>query len=270
MNSNLVSVIIPTRNRPAYLRQAVDSVYAQQYPQFEILVVDDGSTDATAEALKGYDERLRYLRQEHRGVAAARNHGIAHARGSLVAFLDDDDLFLPEKLEQNVAYMAQHPEVVWLCSGFQLVDAAGVPLPRTAIIPAPEITLHDIALFAFIHTSSVVIRRHVIEAAGGFPEGVRVSEDYHTWARVLMRGKGASLQQPLTHFRQHAQNTKLPFWRLLRENSRIIEMILATQAPGLLPRDAYYQNLHRIIHDSLVYKRKRGALLAFQLWQAIR
>src|SRR5512139_3834983 len=101
--SPLVSVVIPTYNRAWCLRQAVDSVLAQEFGDFELIVVDDGSTDATADLLAAYADRIRVLRQANHGVSAARNAGIAAARGGLFAFLDSDDIWLSRKLSTQVA-----------------------------------------------------------------------------------------------------------------------------------------------------------------------
>lgn len=269
MNTDLVSIIIPTRNRVEYLKQALDSVYAQDYADFEVIVVDDGSTDTTSELVQQYDKRLHYYHQYHQGVAAARNYGIRHAKGRWVAFLDDDDLFLPGKLSKNMAYLRSHPDIIWLCSGFQLVDAQAQPLPREPIVPPAEITLHEIAMFSFLHTSSVVVSASVLREVGGFPEGVKVSEDYHVWAKLLAQGKGGAMPEVLTYFRQHDNNTALPFWQLLRQNSRIIDMIMATQAPGLQPRAHYRKNLYRIVGDSLKYKKHYAAYALFWLWKTL-
>ena len=120
----LVTVIIPTYNRVRYLREAIDSVLSQDFRDFELIVVDDGSTDATSDLMDAYSSRLRYIFQEHHGVSAARNTGIAHARGSLVAFLDSDDLWLPKKLSAQVDFFRKNrdalicqTEEIWIRNG---------------------------------------------------------------------------------------------------------------------------------------------------------
>lgn len=262
----LVSVIIPTRNRDAYLREAIDSVYAQHFQDFEIIVIDDGGSGSAGNAVAMYDERLRYVHQPHAGAAAARNRGIKEARGEFIAFLDDDDLFFPSKLKDNIAFMDQHPDVVWLCSGFAFIDSEGKSLPREPIIPSKsEVTLHDIAMFTFIDTSSVMVRKANIVASGGFPEGVAVSEDYDAWAGVLATGKGAALKQCLVCFRQHAGNSPLPYKALYRENIRIIDKILSAKPSGCLARSGYIDNLQKIIKDTLLYRRKYLSYISFFL-----
>ncbi|MDX2074533.1 MAG: glycosyltransferase [Alphaproteobacteria bacterium] len=267
----LVSVIIPTKNRDAYLRQAIDSIYTQTYRHFEIIVIDDGSSYDIKASLAGYDDRLHYYAQAAQGAAAARNHGLAKAKGEFVAFLDDDDLYLPARLERSVAAMGKHPDAVWLCSGFSFIDAKGAPLDRPPIIPLKtEVTLHDIAMFTFISTPSVLARRKALLRACGFPEGVKVSEDYHTWARVLALGKGLALPEVLVRVRLHPGNTKLPCHALLRENTRIIDYLLTHYQPMLMPRRHYIDNLYRIISENLRYKRKWLAYGCFHLHLFIR
>ena len=109
-NPARVSIVIPTHNRAGLLRLAVDSALAQTYPQVEVIVVDDGSTDGTAAMVAQYGERVTYLRQANRDVAAARNTGIRAASGDYLAFLDDDDLILPDKIERQAQVLAARPE----------------------------------------------------------------------------------------------------------------------------------------------------------------
>ena len=107
-----ISVIIPTYNRAWILKEAVDSVLSQEHASFELIVVDDGSTDETQDLLKPYEAALTVIRQENRGVSAARNRGLLEAKGSLIAFLDSDDYFLPGKLECQAVFFGAHPDAL--------------------------------------------------------------------------------------------------------------------------------------------------------------
>ncbi|MGE3714545.1 MAG: glycosyltransferase family 2 protein [Alphaproteobacteria bacterium] len=269
MTAQLVTVVIPTRHRDAYLKQAIDSVYAQTWQDFEIIVVNDGGGTSTQALTTLYDDRVRYILQDHAGVSVARNTGIAQARGDYIALLDDDDLYAPARLQEGIEYLRQHPDVVWLCSGFSFVDAAGRPMDRPEIIAQKtDVTLHDIAMFMFIHTSSVMVRTETLREAGGFPAGLAVSEDYDTWSRVLAKGKGAALAACLTKFRQHRGNTVLPYRQLLAVNTAIIDRILALQPSGCMSRTYYMDNLHRIIAHSLLQKRKYMDFMLFCLYSS--
>ena len=122
-----VSVIIPTYNRAGYLCESIESVLTQTYTDYEIIVVDDGSTDDTEEVLQLWiaDGTIHYVWQENRGESAARNHGIELAIGEYIAFLDSDDLFMPTKLEEQVAYLDNHPEVGMAHSCYSKFGEAG-------------------------------------------------------------------------------------------------------------------------------------------------
>ena len=124
-NDQLITVIIPTYNCDLYIVEAIESVLKQEDCHYEVVVIDDGSTDATQEVLEPLQKQIRYLKQENQGVAAARNQGIAQARGNLVAFLDADDYFFPGKLAKQAAIFAQHPDIGIVHSGWQRVDSAG-------------------------------------------------------------------------------------------------------------------------------------------------
>jgi len=183
-----VSIIIPTHNnRKAFLLEAIDSVLAQTYEDYELIVVDDGSADETGEALEQYGERLHYLYQANQGVSAARNNGLAHAQGEFVAFLDSDDLWLPKKLAIQVAFMDQHPQAQ-ICYTDELWIRRGVrvnPKKRHAKYSG-EIYPHCLPL-CIISPSSALMRRGLFAQVGTFDSGLPVCEDYDLWLRVAAR-----------------------------------------------------------------------------------
>jgi glycosyltransferase involved in cell wall biosynthesis len=186
-NSPAVSVIIPTFNRGWCLGQAVDSVLAQAYPDLELIVVDDGSTDATPRLLAGYGGRLHVLRCEHRGVSAARNAGIAAAGAELIAFLDSDDLWLPGKLSRQVAFFTRNPqalicqtEELWVRNG-RRVNPGKRHRKRAGIIFEPSLEL------CLVSPSAVMVRRELLERVGLFDEALPACEDYDLWLRVSCR-----------------------------------------------------------------------------------
>jgi glycosyltransferase involved in cell wall biosynthesis len=185
-----VSVVVPTYNRAWCLAEALDSVLAQDVAGVELIVVDDGSTDDTPQLLAGYGERIRVLRQENRGVSAARNAGIAAARGGLVAFLDSDDLWLPGKLRAQVDFFAAHPEALvcqteelWVKDG-RRVNPGRRHRKRGGMIFEPSLEL------CLVSPSAVMMRRELFERVGHFDEALPACEDYDLWLRV-------SLQHPI-------------------------------------------------------------------------
>ena len=183
----LVSVVIPTCNRAWCLAEAVDSVLAQDFRDFELIVVDDGSADDTPQLLERYGDAIRVLRRENRGVSAARNAGIAAARGGLIAFLDSDDLWLPGKLSRQVAFFTSHPEAficqteeLWVRNG-RRVNPGKRHRKRSGMIFEPSLDL------CLVSPSAVMVRRGLFECVGIFDESLPACEDYDLWLRVSCR-----------------------------------------------------------------------------------
>jgi glycosyltransferase involved in cell wall biosynthesis len=198
----LVSVILPTYNRAATLSQAIESVLSQTHESFELLVIDDGSTDSTPRVLAGHgDSRIRVLEQpENRGVAAARNRGLEEARGQFIAFIDSDDAWAPEKLARQVALMQRAPRHVGLVhTGLRIRHAENAEdwTPSTRGLVLPEILARNIVHFG---TSSVMIRREVADFVGGFDPTLPANEDHDFWTRAAHFFAFESDPAPLTEY----------------------------------------------------------------------
>jgi len=179
-----VSVIIPTYNRWPLVGEAIDSVLAQTTSEYELIVVDDGSTDETPGRLRGYGEKLTVLSQSRRGVAAARNLGATHASGRYLAFLDSDDIWHPRKLERQVAFMESSPEVE-ICQTEEIWIRNGVRVnPRNKHRkPSGDIFRASLEL-CLVSPSAVMMRRDLFERVEGFDESLPVCEDYDLWLRI--------------------------------------------------------------------------------------
>lgn len=185
--SPLVSVILPTHNRAWTLKAAVDSVLAQENCPFELIVVDDGSTDETPALLRSYGGRLTVLRQENRGVSAARNTGIAHAAGELIAFLDSDDHWLPGKLSRQAAFFAHRPDAR-ICQTQELWIRNGVRVNPGLRHRKPSGWIFEPSLrLCLVSPSAVMMRRSLFETVGRFDETLPACEDYDLWLRVSLR-----------------------------------------------------------------------------------
>ena len=206
MSYPLVSVIIPTYNRDSYLERAISSVLAQTYQTWELWIVDDGSTDHTEEMARRscqQDPRIHYIKQTNTGVSVARNRGIARARGTYVAFLDDDDRWLPEKLTMQVAFMEDRPDLGMSYTRHQGTVASDQlrcadTAPARALIHEPA-TFHDLLRpFVSITPSRVLMRRECVEQAGGFNPSYVVNEDYDLWLRIAQRWAFAPVNRVLT------------------------------------------------------------------------
>jgi glycosyltransferase involved in cell wall biosynthesis len=195
----LVSAIICTHPSARFVAQAVESALAQTYPRVEVLVVDDGSTDATARVLAPYGARVRYLPQRNRGTPAARNAGIRSARGSVLAFLDADDWWRPEKLEKAVALLA-NPRVALVHSNLvYLREETGEHVPN----PRPRQDYAGKCYGPLFHSnginlSSAVVRRTFVEKVGLFDESLSLCEDYDLWLRLARWYEFAYVPELLT------------------------------------------------------------------------
>jgi glycosyltransferase involved in cell wall biosynthesis len=198
-----ISVIIPTCNRRAMLREALASVAAQCGASFEVIVVDDGSTDGTWEDLACHGlqpggEAIRAVRTERRGPAAARNRGMAIARGSLIAFLDSDDLWKPAKLARQSQFMRDNPDCaisqtgeIWMRGGRRLNPG------RRHRKRSGDIFIDSLRT-CLISPSAVILRRELLDEAGDFDEDMAACEDYDLWLRILLRHHAGLLEKPLT------------------------------------------------------------------------
>ncbi len=180
----LFSAIIPTYNRSGPVREAIASVLGQVCTDYELIVVDDGSSDATAAIEHEYEKKLKYLRQENQGVSAARNAGVKSSSGAWIAFLDSDDLWLPEKLARQADYIRDHPGVMihqtderWIRNG-RPVNPGARHLKREGHIFIDSLEL------CLISPSAVVLSRECFDRYGPFDEDLPACEDYDLWLRI--------------------------------------------------------------------------------------
>lgn len=192
----LVSVVIPTYNRDDLVRKAIDSVLAQTHRDYEIVVIDDGSTDRTRDRLGEYGEAVRYFYQQRRGISAARNAGIERSRGDLIALLDSDDYWIPEKLERQVALFGEHPEYGLVASACGSIEQDGTFRERGRTGRSGWV-LEDLFARNYIRTSSVVVRKACIEKVGGFDESLEECEDYDLFLRVAAEYPIGFIDDPL-------------------------------------------------------------------------
>jgi glycosyltransferase involved in cell wall biosynthesis len=199
MDHGRVSAVIPSFNYGEYVVEAVKSALAQTYGNMEVIVVDDGSTDDTRARLGPYMDRIRYVYQSNRGLSAARNTGIRHARGEWVALLDSDDLWHPEKTEAQLAAGAQSRDAVLIGS------PAASQLPEH--LPAdPAVRRVGVAEFLTstpMGPSSALVQRHCLEAVGLFDERTPMSEDREMWLRLSARYSCVIVDSPCWWYRKH-------------------------------------------------------------------
>ena len=183
----LVSVVIPTFNRAEFLSDAISSVTAQSYDRWELLVVDDGSTDDTPAVLSEFDgsDRIRCFRQQNQGQAVARNHGIRMARGEYVAFLDSDNRWLSDKLEIQVEFLTAHPDIDVLYGDKEDIDAGGEVVARGDNVKRHSgLIWRPLLIDNFVNFNTTIVRKAALTKVGGFDETVRRADDYDLWLRL--------------------------------------------------------------------------------------
>lgn len=216
MSPPLISIIMPTFNRLAWLRAAVQSVLDQTLTDWELIVADDGSEEPTREYLRALAAdmrpRVRVLLLTHSGnPPAARNIALSEARGEYVAFLDSDDLWLPRKLELQIAALGEHPTRDWSYTRSVLVDGSGRPLEggRGLRYPASKdgwIAESLVRGEAAVTQSSVLARREVIVGVGGYPEDLPICGDYELYLRLALWSEIDFVDEPLVLVRRHAEH----------------------------------------------------------------
>ncbi|HXE65817.1 MAG TPA: glycosyltransferase family A protein [Rhodanobacteraceae bacterium] len=212
MGTPEVSIVLSTYNRLPLLHRAVDSVIAQTFRDWELIVVDDGSTDGTREYLEAIeDPRVRPIWLQHGGVTSARNAGLRLARGEWVAFHDSDDLWLPEKLEWQLQRVTAHPACRWSYTKYSFIDTNGTPLPeRTNLLPLP-VSGHILEPLLRFEVSTAVptmlVQRSLIEEIGGFDAKMLFLSDYDFILRLAACSEVYALSEMLTLVREHPGRT---------------------------------------------------------------
>jgi glycosyltransferase involved in cell wall biosynthesis len=206
-----VSVIIPVYNGQEYIAATLETVFAQTFRDFEVIVVDDGSTDRTEAILERFGDKISLLKNSHRGPASSRNLGLEVSRGSLIAFLDSDDLWLPKKLERQVSIAGSHPEYGIITSDMAKFDASGIVQPSCAVLRPPissGYVLEELLFDNWIGTSCAMVRRECFEKAGKFADDSIAlgKDDWNMWMRIAAHYPIYYLDEVLVHYRVHPQS----------------------------------------------------------------
>ncbi len=198
----LASIIIPNYNHAQYVGEAIQSVLDQNYRDFEIIVVDDGSIDASREVIAGFGNQVRYIWQENQGLSAARNTGIRAAEGAYIGLLDADDMYEPAFLSTLVSILEDNDDAAGVYCGYQFVDHLNHPLPQKETRLFPDEQLFQALVDSnFLVPESMLVRRSYYESVGPFDETLRALEDWDMWLRLANRYKIIGTDQVLTRHR---------------------------------------------------------------------
>lgn len=258
-----VSVVIPTFNCERFIGRTVGSALRQTYRDFEIIVVDDGSTDGTQAVLAEYGEALHYIKQENQGASAARNAAFSRATGEYIAYLDADDLWHPEKLAHQVEYLDANPSCGFVHTEVAVIDEQDSVLyarfnQETGRTVPQRKCLREILQRSHIQTLTVLERRSAFDRAGKFDLRLPVAQDYLHWIQVALQGYEVGyLPEPLGQYRWRAGSLMSSQRRLLGDFTKIYEMLLADHRL----EDVHGSEIRQLIDTQLYTNQRQLAYL---------
>ena len=266
----LVTVVIPTYNSGKFVSQAVQSVLEQNCPPFEVLVVDDGSTDDTKAVLSQFNKSIKYIYKKNGGPSSARNMGINIAKGEYIAFLDADDLWVSDKLEIQLEFLESHCDIGLVFSDIEQFDEEKI-LERACLAEqvfgpatAKQVPLHDafvkLLIKNFIPTNTVMVRRECFKKTGLFDEGLRIVEDRDMWLRIAAYFKVARIPLVQCKRRLHGSNISGDQELYTSSQIKVLEKNICL-FPDLVPSLLVNRELSRLYiargYDMLLKNRKR-------------
>jgi glycosyltransferase involved in cell wall biosynthesis len=255
-----VSVVIPTYNAARYLPRALASVLSQTSQPGEILVVDDGSTDDTRNAVAGFAPRVTYVWQGNSGVSAARNYGVKRANGKWIAFLDADDAWHPNKLELQMRSLRQQPGAVLAYSDYTVVSENGSNLD--VIVCRPESLLPAVRYRCPFPPSVVVVKRETFLSAGGFAENLLGPEDWDFWVRLVMAHSPMAfvhVTEPLTSYNVVPNSLSQQTRKQLEQYLGLVEQRLLDGLTGIPRMVCRRKILARLYRDAAIALRQQDA-----------
>ncbi len=222
-----VSVIIPTYNRASFVKEAIESVLNQDYSEFELIIIDDGSTDDTKEVIESFKGKLKYFYQSHKGVSSARNAGLELAQGNFIAFLDSDDLWKKEKLKAQMEFIKSHPKIK-VCYTEEIWIRKGVRVnPKKKHKKYSGWIFDKVVPICLLSLSSALFRREIFEEVGLFDETLPVCEDYDLGLRIACKYPIHLIKEPLIIKRGgHPDQLSKKYWGMDRFRVQALEKIL--------------------------------------------
>jgi len=222
-----ISVIIPTYNREISLERAIDSVLEQTYRNFELIVIDDGSTDNTVSIIRKFRKRIRYYSRLHGGVSSARNLGLEKSEGTWVAFLDSDDYWLPRKLERQMQCLTENPRWLVLQTDEKWIRHGTVVNPMNKHRKYSGWIFRQCLPLCIVSPSAVIVHQKVFNDVGVFDESLPVCEDYDLWLRIALKYEIGLLPEKLiVKTGGHADQLSKKYWGMDRYRVLALEKIL--------------------------------------------
>ena len=278
----LVSVVIPTFNYGRFVASAIQSALDQTFRDFEIVVVDDGSTDDTTEIVSRFGAAVRYIYQPNRGLSAARNRGIQAARGEWIGFLDADDLWLPTKLERQLSVLnGTAGGRVVVHSNYAILDEDGGiqlkwsqpglnnPFPESL---RSELSVRDFVFKNWVGVLTALVRRHEVESIGGFDNELRGAEDWDLWLRLALAGhRFVYVEDSLAIYRWHRGSMQSAIDQMLASRLRLLDKLFARPDLPLSVRSLRRRAYARLYYMAAVdryYAGQRLRMLA-SMWRML-
>lgn len=203
-NHPALSVVMPVWNGANYIKEAIDSILAQTFQNFEFLIVDDGSTDETIAIIQSYqDPRIRLIQQEHEGIVVALNRGIAESRATWIARMDADDIAMPDRFNKQLQALIKHPDAVMCYTNFKLFYQDGKILQIPYFRSSFQTLMIQLCSFCPIAHDSVIYRKDIVEQCGAYLPTERHAEDYGLWSRMIQKGMTVGVNHSLLLVRRH-------------------------------------------------------------------
>jgi glycosyltransferase involved in cell wall biosynthesis len=252
-----ISVILPIYNGERYLAATIESILSQTYQHYEIIAVNDGSHDCSAEIVKRYftSGRLKYIEQVNQGVANARNTGIEHSSGEFVAFVDQDDLWSPDKLEKQIAYMQAHADVALVHGRVECIDGDGARIScegRVYVDDTSGYCAERLLTGNRIAVPTVMVRRSCLNAVGFLDQTFAPSDDWHLWLRLALRFPFGFLDEVLATYRVHDSNESRHVLKMRLAEIHVLESIRSAYSTDTL-------SMNRQALDSSLIRYYEGA-----------
>jgi len=269
MKEPLVSVIIPNYNYGRFLEESIGSALNQTYPNVEVIVVDDGSTDDSVDVANSFNDRIRFISQENAGVSAARNRGIAESRGEVIAFLDSDDVWLPEKLEKQMRILEKDPDVGLVHCGYIEVDSDGKPGQIHVDGMSGQVAIELLRYRRPVILgggSAAIVRRSIFDRIGGFDPNVSPAEDWEFYYRCARICKVGFVAEILMKYREHQSNAHLNIRRMEKAILGAFDKSFSEPTPELQSiRNACYGKIHSVLAGSYFRAGQYGDFLKHAL-----